>query len=64
MRAFPLLLPGVFTPGSNRVIANTAAIMGITLGKQMPEVVGADVFDRTGNRSNKTVGNRNTQKST
>ncbi len=30
------------------IIANTAAIMGITLGKQMPEVVGADVFDRTG----------------
>ena len=32
------------------IIANTAAIMGITLGKQMPEVVGADVYDRTGNR--------------
>lgn len=31
------------------IIANTAAIMGITLGKQMPEVVGADVCDRTGN---------------
>lgn len=31
------------------IIANTAAIMGITLGKQMPEVVGADVYDRTGN---------------
>ena len=30
------------------VIANTAAIMGITLGKQMPEVVGADVTDQTG----------------
>ena len=28
------------------IIANTAAIMGITLGKQMPEVVGADVYDR------------------
>ena len=24
------------------IIANTAAIMGITLGKQMPEVVGRD----------------------
>ena len=24
------------------IIANTAAIMGITLGKKMPEVVGAD----------------------
>lgn len=31
------------------VIANTAAILGITLGKQMPEAVGADVFDRDGN---------------
>lgn len=30
------------------IIANTAAIMGITLGKKMPEVVGADVTDRTG----------------
>ena len=31
------------------VIANTAAIMGITLGKKMTEVVGADVADKTGN---------------
>lgn len=31
------------------LIANTAAIMGITLGKQRPEVVGADVADRSGN---------------
>jgi len=31
------------------IIANTAAIMGITLGKKMPEVVGADVVDKTGN---------------
>ena len=31
------------------IIANTAAIMGITLGKKMPEVVGADVYDGTGN---------------
>lgn len=31
------------------IIANTAAIMGITLGKKMPEVVGADVKDKTGN---------------
>ena len=30
------------------LIANTAAIRGITLGKQMPEVVGADVTDQTG----------------
>lgn len=31
------------------LIANTAAIMGITLGKKMPEVVGSDVTDKTGN---------------
>ncbi len=30
------------------VIANTAAIMGVTLGKKMPEVVGADVTDQDG----------------
>lgn len=30
------------------IIVNTAAIMGITLGKKMPEVVGADVTDKTG----------------
>ncbi len=30
------------------IIANTAAIMGITLGKKMPEVVGADVTNKTG----------------
>ena len=32
------------------VLANTAAILGITLGKQRPEMVGADVSDRTGRR--------------
>lgn len=32
------------------IIANTAAIMGITLGRQMPEVVGADVTDQSGSR--------------
>lgn len=31
------------------VIANTAGILGITLGKHMPETVGPDVFDRGGN---------------
>ena len=31
------------------IIANTAAIMGITLGKMMPEVVGANVVDQDGN---------------
>lgn len=30
------------------IIANTAAIMGITLGKEMPEVVGANVTDQSG----------------
>lgn len=32
------------------IIANTAAIMGIALGKNMPEVVGVDVTDGNGNR--------------
>lgn len=32
------------------IIANTAAIMGITLGKEMPEVVGANVTDQNGNK--------------
>lgn len=31
------------------LIANTAAIMGITIGKQMPDVVGSDVSDQNGN---------------
>ncbi len=31
------------------IIANTAATMGITLGKKMPEVVGADVTGQSGN---------------
>lgn len=30
------------------IIANTAAILGITLGKEMPEIVGRDVTDETG----------------
>lgn len=32
------------------VAANAAAIMGIALGKQRPEVVGEDVVDGSGNR--------------
>ncbi len=32
------------------IIANTAAIMGITLGKEMPEIVGEDVYDKTDNK--------------
>jgi len=31
------------------VIANTAAILGVTMGKKMPETVGSDVTDKTGN---------------
>ena len=31
------------------IIANTAAILGITIGKYRQDVVGADVNDRTGN---------------
>ena len=30
------------------MISNTAAVLGITLGKQMPETVGSDVTDKTG----------------
>lgn len=30
------------------LIANTAAIMGITLGKQLPDMVGPDVSDQSG----------------
>lgn len=30
------------------LITNTAAVMGITLGKQLPEAVGKDVVDLTG----------------
>lgn len=31
------------------LIANTAAVMGITLGRQIPQTVGCDVYDKTGN---------------
>lgn len=31
------------------IIANTAAILGATLGKQQPDLVGVDVTDKTGN---------------
>ena len=31
------------------IITNTAAVMGVTLGKQFPNAVGTDVFDKTGN---------------
>lgn len=32
------------------LIANTAAIMGITLGKKMPQFVGTDVTDQSGRK--------------
>ena len=31
------------------IITNTAAVMGVTLGKEFPYLVGADVFDKTEN---------------
>lgn len=31
------------------ILANTAGIMGITLGKHVPETVGPDVVDKSGN---------------
>ncbi len=31
------------------LLANTAAILGITLGKKLPDAVGADVIDQSGN---------------
>jgi hypothetical protein len=31
------------------MIANTAAVMGVTIGKLFPDVVGPDVFDKDGN---------------
>jgi hypothetical protein len=31
------------------IITNTAAVMGITLGKLFPHTVGNDVYDKTGN---------------
>ena len=40
-----MVIDGRLPPG---LIANTAAILGITLGKQLPETVGADVYDATG----------------
>lgn len=40
-----MVLDGALPPG---MIANTAGILGITLGKQIPEVVGQDVTDRSG----------------
>ena len=32
------------------LIANTAAIMRITMGKEIPEVVGANITDQSGNQ--------------
>lgn len=32
------------------LISNTAAVLGVTIGRNLPEVVGSDVVDQTGNR--------------
>ena len=32
------------------IIANSTAVMGVTIGKLFPEVVGQDVIDQTGYR--------------
>lgn len=32
------------------IIANTSAILGITMGMKMPDVVGSDVYDKDGNK--------------
>jgi len=32
------------------IITNTAAVMGVTIGREFPHLVGADVFDQTENR--------------
>lgn len=41
-----VVLDGSLPPG---VAANTAAILGITLGRQLPDVVGSEVADGDGN---------------
>lgn len=40
-----MVIDGSLPPG---IAANTAAILGVTLGKRMPEVVGEDVRDGQG----------------
>ena len=40
-----IVADGALPPG---LIANTAAILGITLGKNLPEAVGPDVIDGSG----------------
>ena len=42
-----VVIDETLSPG---VAANAAAILGITLGKQLPEVVGEDVQDRRGRK--------------
>lgn len=32
------------------LISNTAAVLGVAIGRNLPEVVGSDVVDQTGNR--------------
>ncbi len=31
------------------IISNCCAIMGMTMGKEMPEIIGENVFDNSGN---------------
>lgn len=42
-----MVIDGVLSVG---LVANTAAILGITLGKNRPQVVGEDVTDQSGGR--------------
>lgn len=42
-----MIIDGALPPG---MAANTAAILGITLGKQAPQAVGEDVLDSAGRR--------------
>lgn len=47
MKKCVMVLDGSLPAG---ILANTAAILGITLGRELPEVVGQDVIDGTGRR--------------
>lgn len=38
------------------LITNTAAVMGVTIGKQIPQAVGVDVYDKSGNRHLGVIG--------
>ncbi|WP_299580458.1 DUF2000 domain-containing protein [uncultured Microbulbifer sp.] len=45
-RKFVLILDESLPPG---VLANTAAVLAMSVGKLCPEIVGRDLFDSTGN---------------